>query len=183
MKNITKSLLIKGVLLISLAFVINLANAMEINQYTGNIGLQELSDQQIMQLLDLLLAQEDEMRPSGRHGPIVQQEDPAAESDTGTTEDPVAAETERPLSPAEIKWQENLEAVKNYLLDKRAAEDKSNGITKYKQNDTNTFNYTFQDYALYNDIRLFGHAFLYGANSTNYASNSTNCFNNLLNLA
>ena len=180
MKNFTKSLLIKGVLLISLAFVLNLTNAMEINQYKGIGGLHELSDQEIMRLLDQLLVEEEEVRPSGRHGPIVQQVDPTAGSDPGI---PVAAETERPLSPAELKWQVNLEAVRAYLSDKRAAQDAIINGSKYKQNGTNMFNYTFQDYALYDDIRLFGHAFLYGANSTNYASNSTNCFNNLLNLA
>jgi len=72
MKNFTKSLLIKGVLLISLAFVLNLTNAMEINQYKGIGGLHELSDQEIMRLLDQLLVEEEEVRPSGRHGPIVQ---------------------------------------------------------------------------------------------------------------
>jgi len=136
MKNFTKSLLIKGLILISLAFVVNLANAMEINQYTGGRGLHELSDVEIMQLLDHLLAQEVQVRPGGGRGPIVQQSSPTGD-DTGATDVPIAVEPETPLSPADLLWQVNLEAVRGYLKDKRAAEYAIKNKSEYKQNNTN----------------------------------------------
>lgn len=50
-------------------------------------------------------------------------------------------------------------------------------------NKTNTMEYEFQDYRLYNNIRWLWNAYLMGANATWYAPNSTACFNNALNIA
>jgi len=50
-------------------------------------------------------------------------------------------------------------------------------------NKTNTMEYEFQDYRLYNNIRWLWNAYLMGANATWYAPNSTTCFNHALNIA
>jgi hypothetical protein len=49
-------------------------------------------------------------------------------------------------------------------------------------NSTNLLNYNFRDYRKMEEVRTNWNAFLTGANATWYAPNSTNCFNNILNL-
>ena len=53
----------------------------------------------------------------------------------------------------------------------------------YEQNRNNSLNYPFPPYAVMEEVRLYGNAFLRGAQSDNYAPNVSVCFNRGLNLA
>ena len=53
----------------------------------------------------------------------------------------------------------------------------------YETNSNNPLNYPFPAYAVMEEVRVFGNAFLSGAQSNNYAPNVTVCWNRGINLA
>ena len=85
-----------------------------------------------MHVLDVPMAEEAQIESRRRHGPIVQQDPSAAAGGNPEEPEPVI-----PLSPAEAKWLTNLEIVRTYLKNKRAAEYAVLNGGAYKTNGTN----------------------------------------------